>query len=148
MHDVLFPQLRRTALLSASSLVLLAASGAPTLAQNENTSQTPPGAAAPQPPAASPESPPASEPPPQQGVTPAPAQQAAPAVQPQTTGDNVLPETRVVAPVERRRPRTPPPQLVTNQPPAPTQAEVVAKQNQVFDAARQTILAPAGATSY
>ena len=58
-------------------------------------------------------------------------------------GDNVLPETRVVAPVERRRPRTPPPQVVTNQPPAPTQAEVVAKQNQVFDAARQTILAPA-----
>jgi outer membrane receptor protein involved in Fe transport len=54
----------------------------------------------------------------------------------------------VVAPVERRRPRTPPPQVVTNQPPGPTPAEVVAKQNQVFDAARQTILAPVGATSY
>jgi outer membrane receptor protein involved in Fe transport len=149
MHYVLFLQLRRTALLSASSLVLLAASGAPSPAQNGNTSQTPPGTAAPQPAASPvPESPPAPQLPPQQGVTPAPAQQAAPAAQPQTTGDNVLPETRVVAPVERRRPRTPPPQLVTNQPPAPTQAEVVAKQNQVFDAARQTILAPAGATSY
>ncbi|MFY9956887.1 MAG: hypothetical protein WAK54_27715, partial [Bradyrhizobium sp.] len=94
MHCVLFLQLRRTALLSASSLVLLAASGAPTPAQNGNTSQTPPGTAAPQPAASPvPESPPASEPPPQQGVTPAPAQQAAPAAQPQTTGDNVLPET-------------------------------------------------------
>jgi outer membrane receptor protein involved in Fe transport len=143
MHYVSFLQLRRTALLSASSLVLLAASGTPTPAQNENTSQTPPGASAPQPPAASPvpESPPASRAPPQQGVTPAPAQ-------PQTRGDNVLPETRVVAPVERRRPPTPPRQVATNQPPAPTQAEVVAKQNQVFDAARQTILAPVGATSY
>jgi len=45
---------------------------------------------------------------------------------------------------ERRHPR----QVVTNPPPAPTQAEVVARQTQVFDAARQTILAPTGATSY
>ena len=72
-----------------------------------------------------------------------------PAAPQQATGGNVLPETRVVAPVERRRPRTPPPrQVVTNQPPAPTQAQVVAQQTQVFDAARQTILAPVGATSY
>ncbi len=55
----------------------------------------------------------------------------------------------MVAPAERRRPRTPPPrQVVTNQPPAPTEAQVVAQQTQVFDAARQTILAPTGATSY
>ena len=57
----------------------------------------------------------------------------------------------MVAPAERRRPRTPPPrQVVTRQPPAPTptQAQVVAQQNQAFDAARQSILTPIGATSY
>jgi hypothetical protein len=63
-----------------------------------------------------------------------------------------LPETRVVAPAERRSARTPPPrQVVTRQPPAPTpptQAQVVAQQNQAFDTARQSILAPIGATSY
>ena len=72
--------------------------------------------------------------------TPAPPQQA--------TGGNVLPETRVVAPVERRQPRTRPPQVVANLPPAPTQAQVVAKQNQAFDAARQNIVTPVGANSY
>src|SRR5205807_3551433 len=40
----------------------------------------------------------------------------------------------------------PPRQGVTNQPPAPTEAQVVAQQTQVLDAARQTILAPTGAT--
>ncbi len=125
-------RMRRGLLLSASSFALLAASNAATLAQSDNTSQPPPASATPQSPAA----------------TPAPQQTPTPAAQPRTRGDNVLPETRVVAPVERRRPRTPPPQVVTNQPPAPTPAEVVAKQNQVFDAARQTILAPVGATSY
>jgi len=62
-----------------------------------------------------------------------------------------LPETRVVAPAERRRARTPPPrQVVTRQPPVPTptQAQVVNKQNQTFDAARRGILTPIGATSY
>ncbi|WP_291689942.1 TonB-dependent receptor [Bradyrhizobium sp.] len=62
----------------------------------------------------------------------------------------MLPEVHVAAPVERRRPPTPPPRIVTTQPPAPapTQAQVVAKQNQAFDAARQTVLAPTGASSY
>ena len=86
---------------------------------------------------------------PQQQSTP--QQTPTPAAPQQATGGNVLPETRVVAPAERRRPRTPPPrQVVTRQPPAPTptQAQVVAQQNQAFDAARQTILAPVGATSY
>jgi outer membrane receptor protein involved in Fe transport len=94
------------------------------LAQTDNAPQAPPAAAAPQPPAA----------------TPAPQR---------ATGGNVLPETRVVAPVERRRPRTPPPrQVVTNQPPAPTTTQVVTQQTQAFDAARRTIVAPIGATSY
>jgi hypothetical protein len=60
----------------------------------------------------------------------------------------VLPETRVAAPVERRQPRARPPQVVANLPPAPTQAQVVAKQNQVFDTGRQNILAPLGAGTY
>jgi hypothetical protein len=40
--------------------------------------------------------------------------------------------------------------VVTSQspPPTPTQAQIVNQQNQRFDAARQTILAPVGATSY
>jgi outer membrane receptor protein involved in Fe transport len=72
-----------------------------------------------------------------------------------------LPETRVVAPAERRRARTPTPrQVVSNRPAAqtqapaqapsqaPTQAQVVNQQNQKFDAARQAIVAPIGATSY
>ena len=67
---------------------------------------------------------------------------------PQQGAGNVLPETRVVAPVERRQPRTRPPQVVANLPPAPTQAQVVATQNEKLDAARKTILAPIGTTSY
>jgi outer membrane receptor protein involved in Fe transport len=95
------------------------------LAQTPNLSPTPPAAAAPQ----------------------------------QSTGGNVLPETRVVAPAERR-PRTAPRQVVARRAPAQTQvstqapreastqAQVVNQQNQKFDAARQTMLAPVGATSY
>jgi hypothetical protein len=135
-------RIRRRILCSASSLALLAASNAPILAQNETTSP-PPTTAAPQPPAATPA--------PQESATPAPQQTPAPETPQQATGGNVLPETRVVAPAERQRPRTPPArQVVTRQPapPTPTQAQVVNQQNQKFDAARQTILAPAGATSY
>jgi outer membrane receptor protein involved in Fe transport len=130
-------RVRRSILLSTSTLALLAAS--PALAQSDNASQPPPAAASP-----------TTTPTPQQGgVTPAPQQAPTPAPPQQATGSNVLPETRVVAPAERRRPRTPPPrQVVTNQRPAPTEAQVVARQTQVFDAARQTILAPTGATSY
>jgi len=132
---------RRSLLLSVSSLVLVAASGAPVLAQTDSASPTPPAAATPQPPVAPPE--------PQVSAPPATQQTETPAAPQQATGGNVLPETRVVAPAERRQPRTPPPrQVVTNQPPAPTEAQVVAQQTQVFDAARQTILAPAGATSH
>ena len=128
MNHALSMRLRRNLLLSASSLVLVAASGTPVLAQTDNATPTPPAASTPP---------------------------------PQGTGGNVLPETRVVAPAERRRLRTPPPrQVVTRQPPAATrtqpsvstpaqtQAEVVNQQNQKFDAARQAILAPIGATSY
>jgi outer membrane receptor protein involved in Fe transport len=119
---------RRSLFLSASSLVLMTASGAPALAQapNASPSPTPPAAAAP----------------------------------PQVTGGNVLPETRVVAPAERRRPRTAPRQVVIRRAPAqtqvstqapseaPTQAQVVNQQNQKLDAARQAILSPVGATSH
>ncbi len=138
MNHILSARFRRNLLLSASSLVLVAASGTPVLAQTENASPTPPAAAAPQPPAATPA--------PQESATPVPQQAPAPAA-----GGTVLPETRVVAPAERRRARTPPPrQVVTRQPPVPTptQAQVVAQQNQAFDAARQSILTPIGATSY
>jgi outer membrane receptor protein involved in Fe transport len=131
---------------------LVAAASTSVLAQTDNASPTPPAAAAPQAPAATPT--------PQESATPVPQQTPTPAA-PQATGGNVLPETRVVAPAERRRPRTPPPhQVVTRQPSAPAQtqtqaqseaarqAQVVTQQNQTLDAARQTILAPVGATSY
>jgi len=141
VNHVLFGRFRRNLLLSASSLVLVAASGAPVHAQTGNASPTPPAAAAPQPPAATPA--------PQESATPVPQQTESPAAPQQATGGNVLPETRVVAPAERRQPRTPPPrQVVTNQPPAPTPAQVVAQETQMLDAARHTILAPIGATSY
>jgi outer membrane receptor protein involved in Fe transport len=128
VNPVLSSRFKRYLLLSASSLVLIAASGTSTLAQTPNASPspTPPAAAAPQP----------------------------------SPGGNVLPETRVVAPAEPRRPRTAPRQVVTRRAPAQTQAptqapseaqtqaQVVNQQNQKFDAARQAILAPIGATSY
>ena len=133
MNHLLSARFRRNLLVSASSLVFVEASGTPVLAQTENTSPTPPAVAAPQPPAATPA--------PQESATPVPQQAPAPAA-----GGTVLPETRVVAPAERPRARTPPPrQVVTRQPPAPTpptQAQVVAQQNQAFDAARQSILTP------
>jgi outer membrane receptor protein involved in Fe transport len=130
VNPVLSMRFKRYLFLSASSLVLVAASGTSMLAQTPNASPSP----SPTPPAA-----------------------AAP---PQATGGNVLPETRVVAPAERRRPRTAPRQVVTRRAPAQTQvstqtpseastqAQVVNQQNQKLDAARQTILAPIGATSY
>src|SRR5215831_6127013 len=108
---------RRKALVSASSLALLAATGAAALAQNDNAPQ-PPAAAAPQPPVPTPASatPPADQAP-QQTATPAPQPMPAPATSQQATGGHVLPETRVVAPVERRRPRTPPRTRVVANPP-------------------------------
>src|SRR4051794_26999926 len=138
-------------LMSASSLTLAALWSAGAMAQSHNAS---PGTATPQPtasPTAAPSpTPQATETPaPAQPATQAPQQQATPAAQPGTT---VLPETRVAAPIERRRPRTPPRQIVTNpSPPAarPTQAQVVTEQNQKLDAALQnSIFPPIGATSY
>ncbi len=65
---------------------------------------------------------------------------------------------RVVAPAEKPRRRTPPTRVATAPrsaaPVAPkltpeqAQAQAVGKQNQAFDTARQTILAPTGANSY
>ena len=144
-------RVRRGIFLSASSLALFAASNTAAPAQDDNNAQAPPAVTAPQPPAATPTPvPPTPTPTPQQeSAAPAPPQTPTPASAQQAAGGNVLPETRVVAPAERRRPRTPPPrQVVTNLPPSPTQAQVVEKQTQALDAARQTILAPIGATSY
>lgn len=128
----------RSLLLSASTLVLVAASGAPALAQAGAASPTPQPSASPSPEPSAPAQ-----------ATP---QQSAPA--PQSQGGTVLPETRVVAPAERARPRTKPPRVVaTNRPAAPTptpptQEQVVAQQSQKFDAARQTIFPPVGANTF
>jgi outer membrane receptor protein involved in Fe transport len=125
---------------------LVAISGISAFAQTDSPSPVPQESATPAP---------------EQSATPAPQQTPAPATPPQDTGGNVLPETRVVAPAEQRRPRTPTPrQVVSNQPsartqaptqpasPAPTQAQIVNQQNEKFDAARQALVAPIGATSY
>jgi outer membrane receptor protein involved in Fe transport len=135
---------------------LLAATDTAALAQGDNSAQPPPAASTPQPPAVTP-APTASPAPaatpaeqaPQQNAAPAPEQAPAPSAPQQAGGGNVLPETRIAAPVERRRPRTPPAtRVVTNQPAAPTQAQVVTEQNQRFDSARQAILAPTGTNPY
>ncbi|QQN65846.1 TonB-dependent receptor [Bradyrhizobium diazoefficiens] len=157
------PSLRafRILLMSASSLTLATLWSAEAMAQNDNAT---PGTATPQP-SASPTA--APSPTPQATETPAPAQPAAQAPQQQAAptagpGTTVLPETRVAAPAERRRPRTPPqPQptrQVTTTPPAtvPTQAQVeaaanrqVVQQTQNFDQRRDSVILPkAGTTNY
>jgi len=144
MHRRLLPWLSHTALLSATSLAWITAAGAQAPPQGENA--TP---AAPTPAPVQPSPPSGSETPqPQSGTSPAPSQpqQAAPASPP--AGENVLPETRVAAPVQRQKPRPKPPQIMAHQLPAPTQAQVVATQNEKLDAARNTILAPVGAGTY
>jgi hypothetical protein len=157
--------LRRKALVSASSLALLAATGTAVLAQSDNTSQPPPAPATPQAPAPSAAPAPAPAPTgtpapatsptteaPQQSAIPTPAQTLPSAAPEQAAGGgHVLPETRVSAPVVRRRPRTPPPRVIARQqppPPRPTQAEVVMQQNQHFDSGRQSIYAPTGTAPY
>jgi outer membrane receptor protein involved in Fe transport len=135
--------LRRALLLSASSLVLLSASAAPMLAQ-QNENAPPPSDTATPPPSASPTAQPS--PAPQNGATP--AQTAEPAAQPQEPGENVLPTTRVAAPAQKPKPRKPPTQVATSQPPAPTEQQVVAQQNEKFDSARKTIFTNIGAGSY
>ncbi|UPJ72035.1 TonB-dependent receptor [Bradyrhizobium sp. 187] len=135
---------RRKALVSASSVGLLALTGATALAQG-NAPQ-PAATAEPQAPdrTPAPAVTPAPQETPEQSATPTPA-----AAEQAGTG-KPLPELRVAAPVERRRsPKPPTPQVVVRtQPPAPTQAQVVTEQNQRFDAARQTILAPTGTSPY
>lgn len=141
MHHRLFPWLRHNIFLSASSIIWLAASSASALAQSEGSPQAAPATPVP---SASPVVEPAA-----QGKTGAASDQpreATPA--PQPAAGNVLPETRVVAPIQRQKPRNPPPQVGSSQPPAPTQAQVVATQNEKLDAARNTILAPIGAGTY
>lgn len=76
---------------------------------------------------------------------PAPSPEAAPATQP---NDNVLPTTRVAAPVQRPRPRRPQTAVATGQPPAPTQQQVTAQQNDRLDSARRNIFPPVGASAH
>jgi len=141
-------RIRRSLLLSASTLVLVAASTAPAFAQAGAASPTPEPTASP----SAPETPAPTQPSPQQSPPAAEQPPAAEPPLPQAQGGNVLPETRVVAPAERPRPRTKPPRVVaTNRPPAPTpptQAQLVTQQNQKFDAARQTIFPPVGANTF
>jgi TonB dependent receptor len=143
-------RLWRKLLLSGSSLAWLANLGAPAIGQDNTTTPPPPAAVTPQTPAATPApaSPPPAQGPEQQNATPAPEQEPAAAPQAQEGGGNVLPETVVVAPIERPRPRVRHPQVVTNQPPAPTQAQVVARQTEQFDAARKRLFAPTGTNPY
>ncbi|HXB80526.1 MAG TPA: hypothetical protein VNX23_24480, partial [Bradyrhizobium sp.] len=94
MHHRLFRWLRHNTFLSVSSLsvsslVWMAVSSAPVLAQGENETQAPPAAATPQP-AASPTAEPA---PPQGGAGPAPEQKQEAAPAPRPGGGTVLPET-------------------------------------------------------
>jgi outer membrane receptor protein involved in Fe transport len=153
-------RLRRTSLLSVSSLALLVAHLAwaqdntpPAPAASGTPQPAPSASATPQPatPSAQPQAP-AASPTPQAGQgTSAPDRAAAPVPE-----GNMLPETRVVAPSERPRRRAPQTTRVVATPrsvaPRPTltleQAQAVGRQNQTFDAARQTILAPTGANSY
>jgi outer membrane receptor protein involved in Fe transport len=120
-------------LLSVSSLLLLAA--APQALAQSGNSATSPAVATPEPSA----SPPAATP------APAPAPEVAPAAQ---AGENVLPTTRVSAPVQRPRPRRPQAAVATGQPPAPTQQQATAQQNDRFDSARRNIFPPVGASAY
>ncbi|HEV3112149.1 MAG TPA: TonB-dependent receptor, partial [Candidatus Binataceae bacterium] len=152
MRHRLFPWLRHNILLSVSSLVWMAVSSAPVLAQGESETQAPPAAATPQP-SASPAAEPAQ---PQGGGAPAPEQRQEAKPAPQPSGGTVLPETRVAAPVQRRKPPPAPPQVVSTQPPAPTQAQVEAQANREtlqrtenLDQRRDNVLLPkTGASTY
>jgi len=162
----------RGTLLSASSLTLLMASAAPTLAQGP-TSPAAPGTTSTSQPIATPQpsASPAAQPSPQpeSSATPAPSEspansptpQSTPAVEAAPPGTNVLPETRVAAPVERRRPRAPPPRQIVRNPPstapaAPSaeQAQTAAnrqvvQQTQNFDQRRDNVILPkTGTTNY
>ena len=138
MYRLPFPRKRRR-LLSVSSLALLAASGAPVLAQQADTTPPPTSGAATSQPSASPT---AEASPTPQDATPVPTAE-------QQGAGNVLPTTRVAAPAQKPRPPKPPTTpVVTNPSPAPTEQQVVAQQNEKFDAARQNIFPSVGAGSY
>src|SRR6516164_3797944 len=148
--------LRCALLLSASSLVLLTAASAPALAQQSGTTSPPPPATPTPQPSASPTAEPS--PAPQSGATPAPAQQqpATPTPEQQKGGGTVLPTTRVVQPAQKPKPSQPQQQVVTNQPPAPTQEQVqaeanrqVVQQTQNFNERRDNVILPKiGASTY
>ncbi|WP_407165993.1 TonB-dependent receptor domain-containing protein [Bradyrhizobium sp. ORS 111] len=146
----------RGILLSASSLTLVVASGAAALAQAP-TGPAPQGTTSTPEPSASPSAQPSPQPSPANSPTP----QSTPAVQAAPPGANVLPETRVAAPAERRRPQTPPPRQVVRNPPstaAPVpsaeQAQAAAnrqvvQQTQNFDQRRDNVIMPkVGTTNY
>jgi hypothetical protein len=147
VHHPLALRVRRRFPLSASSLALLALSGASALAQSDNAAPSP--TTIPQPPAASPVPEPSpSAQTPQQGEAPATTEQPSAPAQ-QGAGVTVLPAIRAVAPKERARPRVRPPQVATNLPPTPsTQEQVMTQQNEKFDTARKNIFPPVGANSY
>jgi outer membrane receptor protein involved in Fe transport len=152
MKYVFLSRLRRNLLLSSSSIALSIASSASALAQTDTAPPAPPAATAPQPsPSPAPATPPTAQGT-EQGIEQGPVtpeQTPAPTAQSQEGAGNVLPETRVVAPAERPRPHTRPPQVVTTTPtPAPTAAQVLAKQTEVFDSARKSLFAPTGANPY
>jgi outer membrane receptor protein involved in Fe transport len=70
-------------------------------------------------------------------------------------GSTALPKIEVIQPRRAQPPRRPQTRVTTGQrretpaaPPPPTEAQVVAGKNDKFDAARQNIVAPIGATSY
>ena len=131
-------RIRRRILLSASFVALLAAWASVAAAQTANTPQSPSNAPAPGTAAPTPEQTPAPTSP--QAATPAPRPQA---------GVHVLPETRVVSHTERPRPRVRQQPVVVSPPqPQPTEAQVVAQQNNSFDASRRTLLAPVGTAPY
>ncbi len=142
-----FPRLSRAILIIPSLLAVLTAWSTTAHAQSANTPQPPTATPAPSgtPPVNAP-APATASPTPQ--PTPAPTPQAAtPAPRPQA-GVQVLPETRVVSHTERPRLRVRQQPIVSAPQPQPTEAQVVARQNDSFDAARRTLLAPVGTTPY
>jgi len=142
-------RLRRWLLLSVSALAVPTSGMSRAIAQDAKpeqpltvapAAQQPADAPAPQQPAASPAQPPSAD-------APAPQQQSA-SPPPASDGANILPETRVIAPVRRARPAARPQPVVATQSSPPSAAQVVNQQNEAFDAARKSLLAPIGTTPY
>jgi outer membrane receptor protein involved in Fe transport len=129
-------RLRRWLVLSASTITLSVAGDA--LAQDANAPQAPVAAPAPQQPVDAPTSQPPAAAPQQPSASPPAA----------SDGANVLPETRIVAPVRRARPPARPQPVVAAQPSPPSAAQVVSQQNDSFDTARKNLLAPVGTVPY